>query len=510
MGVTWNVAKVGAPMFDQLHAIGLATLIAHQTNDDVHMVDAGSIYQIEAPTIPKHTSNVSIAELFPLPTSNEVLTTDNVHTATLDGLLALLFTTRGPRVVSVTDLRFQAVYRPETVTNCLQKVLTAITRWQRFVSLQEHDTGDWIIHVIRYYSAFQQQPFQFQPRSKTGGGLGIPMTVDPTFSYGSRQPFSDGMVTKKHSLVITGMPYAAVLAYLGASRWLRAQRVSKDMVNLLVPLISEMAITPQTVLPAIPYRSLSSEQAICERLLASWLTFGSRMKGLTYQTLQTQGAQQSISVIRGCIGSSWLISIDVTLVEKWYRLVGHSQEDNSLKLEFLQGALLGQNGREWLLHLHDYAMQYIYKRARWLPRYQLTAIAGVTKHMDQAQSLRTILENEKGTVRFGFALRQLGKVNASAQREVVEVLDSIHTQQQLLRVLADVNRACLLAKPKSDFIIIPDDTDLAFLLDDISRFGAHEIAGLLIILATLRYPRHDNVEQEPGVDQISTGEIDNE
>jgi hypothetical protein len=46
---------------------------------------------------------------------------------------------------------------------------------------------------------------------------------------------------------------------------------------------------------------------------------------------------------------------------------------------------------------------------------------------------------------------------------------------------------CVVAMAKSPFIIIPTDEDLKYLLDDVDQHGARPIAGLLIILSTLRY-----------------------
>ena len=47
---------------------------------------------------------------------------------------------------------------------------------------------------------------------------------------------------------------------------------------------------------------------------------------------------------------------------------------------------------------------------------------------------------------------------------------------------------CAVAKAKSDFIIVPYDDDLKYLLDDLDKFGAQKIAGMLAILAYARYP----------------------
>jgi len=68
-------------------------------------------------------------------------------------------------------------------------------------------------------------------------------------------------------------------------------------------------------------------------------------------------------------------------------------------------------------------------------------------------------------------------------------LDCVATCDQLMRVLAKLVQHCTLAKALNNFIVIPDDNDLCILLENVDRFGAKNIAGLLIVLSTLRYPR---------------------
>lgn len=99
-----------------------------------------------------------------------------------------------------------------------------------------------------------------------------------------------------------------------------------------------------------------------------------------------------------------------------------------------------------------------------------------------------ILNRDHGTVRFGRALRALTDSNNSAVVEIAEELERIRTCDELVRALARATQACLLAKPKSNFIIIPTEEDLGALLNDVDTFGARNIAGMIIILATLRYP----------------------
>jgi len=111
-----------------------------------------------------------------------------------------------------------------------------------------------------------------------------------------------------------------------------------------------------------------------------------------------------------------------------------------------------------------------------------------------ASPLCAILNRKQGTVRFGHALRLLGWSNPGKLQDLIDMLDTIHSRDMLIRVLAQVAQECAITKAKSKPIIIPDDEDLAYLLDDIAQCSAQTIAGLLIILSALRYPRRGEVD----------------
>ena len=103
--------------------------------------------------------------------------------------------------------------------------------------------------------------------------------------------------------------------------------------------------------------------------------------------------------------------------------------------------------------------------------------------------LRSVLERDVGTLRFGHALRLLGRVHNDALRDIVDNLDRVQTRDQLIRTLALATQECVVASAKSEFIIVPSDDDLKYLLDDIEQYSASTLAGILIILSALRYPR---------------------
>lgn len=103
--------------------------------------------------------------------------------------------------------------------------------------------------------------------------------------------------------------------------------------------------------------------------------------------------------------------------------------------------------------------------------------------------LHTILERKEGTLHFGQALRLLSRARPSDAREVIEELDTLQTGEQLLFLLGRLVQQCSLAQAKSPFILIPSEPDFKQLLQDVDQYGARTIAGMLIVLSALRYPR---------------------
>jgi hypothetical protein len=108
--------------------------------------------------------------------------------------------------------------------------------------------------------------------------------------------------------------------------------------------------------------------------------------------------------------------------------------------------------------------------------------------------LRTIVERQEGTLRFGRALRQLGSFNRAILRDVVVLLEAAQTPEQMNLALHLALQECELAKAKFRFISIPDVTDFALLLDDVERHGVRIIASVLILLSVL-YPSSDETDE---------------
>ena len=100
--------------------------------------------------------------------------------------------------------------------------------------------------------------------------------------------------------------------------------------------------------------------------------------------------------------------------------------------------------------------------------------------------LRKVLEQEEGTLSFGRALRLLGRYNPALLRDLLLVLETVQTLDQLDRALCRVVQECVLAKAKSNFILIPHEGDFIQLVDDVHEHGVRLIVGVLMLLSVLR------------------------
>jgi hypothetical protein len=238
-----------------------------------------------------------------------------------------------------------------------------------------------------------------------------------------------------------------------------------------------------------------------------------RWKGLAYQVLQTQGAQQSISRTRGCLDYAWLAQVAQSagsqIISYWQALLRTPRDKARFETENLTAALLGHRLSAWSLHLAEMAFyQHHTKESKARP-YTLIEIKEMTQKMEPSNpsSLRAVLEHDQGTVRFGQALRLLGRQNPGVLRDLVDALDVVQTCDQLIRLLARAAQECTAAGAKTNFMVYPDDDDLPFLLDDVERFGAKEIAGFLILLSAIRYPHTQIAEPETTLPQGDILEI---
>ncbi len=518
----WCVVKMGDDMFDALHAYGLGILVAYASHSPVKLVDQGISYQLHS-----HTSRLDItadilANVLKLPTLSAIRTTGRkgmevpLAVATFDGLLAALFTTPGVRAVSVADLlgRQRFAQRPSVAQDSLKKVRSAIARWTHSIQRQSCGSPGWLRDVLRDYDP--AQPGIPLPAEKTRNEIGILMTLDPSASYSTRRPLSDGLVTGKVSLTTSGIRYAPPLAFIGAARFLRAQCVAGNLVNFYVPLASSVELGAEAALPILFPVEWVPEQAVA----LQWLTRFEKTRmpdtdwcGLAYQVMQTQGVQQPISRDRGCLDNAWLATLENqagdAVLGYWESLLAQSREQTPFELDHLVSCLMRHHAQDWLLHLRDMAMSQHRPSHTPFRSYRLKEVKEVTNLMTTSTHfpLSAVLEREAGTLRFGHALRLLGYHHPAPLRDVIDALDVVQTVDQLVRILAQAAQECAMASAKSPFIIVPSDEDLKCLLDDVEVYGARTIAGLLIILSALRYPRMPEASSEPSASESEKGQI---
>ncbi len=110
--------------------------------------------------------------------------------------------------------------------------------------------------------------------------------------------------------------------------------------------------------------------------------------------------------------------------------------------------------------------------------------------------LSAVLLNEKGLLRFGRALRQLKSHQNNVLREVVSELEIVNKVDDFLVLLSMIVESSVIQDSKNEFTIVPDEQDLFYLLEDVRRYGVRETASMLIILASLRYPRKNVLQSE--------------
>ena len=114
-----------------------------------------------------------------------------------------------------------------------------------------------------------------------------------------------------------------------------------------------------------------------------------------------------------------------------------------------------------------------------------------------ALPLSGVLRREQGTLRFGYALRLLGRQNPAILREITDDLQTVQTRDGLQLILWHAAQACQVALAHSPFLIVPDDTDYQYLLEDVEQHGTRTIASLLLVLSALRYARNPTDSMEP-------------
>ncbi len=510
------VLKMGSVLFDTAHAYGFGIFLSLITQASVQLTDEGLCYRIKSQEITERMSvGECIRKLLTIPSiealndREALLEHPDQAVRILDGILAILFTSPGIRIVSVTDMFAKERFSADVIKRSLAKVSAAIERWINDTAWMARHQSHWIDQLLSAYSA--DQPANPIPVPKRRRMISIPMTIDPAFSYSTRRLTSDGMIADKTNVSIDGTPYAPLLAIIGAAYLLCAQRVAAGSVLFYLPIAESITLSADTTFPLLR----SSEEPVEQTLIRQWLdptwmvsVPDARWAGLAYQIVQTQGAQQSISLGRGYLDDAWLEMIELRMgtavMKRWYTLLRVSRKHAPLELDNLIDSLLHRRVDIWEAHLRDIAQLAFNEHGASRYLYSLSEVKEITSAMSGStrSPLRAVLERDQGTLRFGHALRLLGRYNPALLRDLVDDLDGVHQQDALIRVLAQAVQACSVASAKTAFMIIPDDDDLAYLLDDIEQHGAQKITGFLIILSTLHYPRRDGKDPDSNTTDI--------
>jgi hypothetical protein len=507
----WRVVKTGAQLFDLLHTYGLGLLLAYGCELPVEVSDTGCTYSLTCGAVAAPAGSPAILdEVLTLPAPQEVeaacLPEAGLPVANLDGLLTVLFTTPGSvRALSVADLARKRRRDDSAAGRAITKARAALARWKGLAS-KESLAGavSWLERVLQDYTP--GAPAMPVPASATDTrrDLSLVMMIDPSFSYSTRRPRSDGLVSQKTQVAIRGTNFAVLLACIGAARFLRAQRMSGDLVNCYVPQAQWIMLAHDTRLPLLAPVEAEAHQA----LLVQWLTYATsvpgvraRWKGLAYHTIQTQGTQQSIPRDNGCLDLTWLSLLPAQerdqLRSFWRMLFSSEAGRRACEIDMLIDALRARSQNSWAAHLLEMARRVHHAKDAIRP-YRLAEVKEVTTYMDPSTPslLRKILEQKAGTLRFGHALRLLGQANPASVRDLVEEFESVQTLDQLIHTLALTAQECQVASAKSQFLVVPSDGDLALLLEDVKQASPRTIAGFLVLLSALRYPRLEETEQD--------------
>jgi hypothetical protein len=306
----WSLIKTGAEHFDLLHAYGLGILLAHASGQPIEVRNSGATATlISNETVPPSGPLTLLDEVLLVPTHQAIatarLTETSLPLANLDGLLTLLFSTPGGRVLSVADLLTKARHDTECIAHALGKVQHALAHWKT-ISANEAFFGaaSWLERVLQDYQP-DAPTIPIPTAAHSTRDLSLVMMLDPSFSYSNHRPRSDGLMSHNTQITLHGTRFAIVLAAIGAARFLRAHRVRGGLVNCLVPKAASVLLTHHASFPLLPPTDLDASQA----LLVQWLAtarhrrqgVSAQWTGLSYQIIQTQGMKASISRTHGSL-----------------------------------------------------------------------------------------------------------------------------------------------------------------------------------------------------------------
>jgi hypothetical protein len=520
----WRVIKMGAEIFDTLHAYGAGVLVAHAMNEQVIVQDEGCFYRLScsSSTVPLVPIDL-LDDIFELPSPDDVLRVQPPHSvkplapANLDGLLAALFTRPDAgRSCSLSALLRKQRLDPTVLERGVESVRNICTRWKAWTAQEISPAAHWLGELLKGYDTLC--PLQPLPGvTKQSADITVTMALDPSLAYASRQALSDGRVARKVNMTVRGTRFAPLLAYIGAMRFLRAQPVAADLIAYSVPVASTLTLCAESARPLLmPRDDDEPERALLLQaldLVTDRTGDEGQWTALSYQVLQSQAKQQAISRSRGILNLDRLKRLKnhqgEHLLLHWKWLLRMPQKERPYELDHLAAALVTGQRQEWEAHVSDVAEAELARRlledpsdqAMRLRLYRIDEVKGVSATMESPLStpLSAIAEGKEGTMRFGHALRQLRERAPSMAREILESLEPVQTGDQLMDALTSAMETCEVMGAKSPFLIVPTDRDLKLLLEDVERYGARTIAKLLRLLSTLRNaPRKEEVDHVEG------------
>jgi len=497
--MTYSCLKTGFEPLDSIHAIGLGLLLWGTSGQPVSVEDRGLFYQLVPDASIDHIQLPAVlADLLPLTTPAELEADAGCEERAawvLDGALAWLFTSPGVRTPSVASVRRKIRLSPQVAAAAISKWARLRTKVLFLTERMRRRIGTSAERLLAGYAPDSPQPLSFGP--KPSGGLGIPLVLEPALGYAYRHPLADGEVADKVNVAALSPPLAPILLLLGSLYCTRSQEVAGRLVHFYTPIVRQATIDGQPIMPCLPATDSPSDEA----LMGRWIQMQLRQRGspgtwtgIEYQILQTQGAQQSFSLGRGVLTSGPLLSpTQAEICHRWARWLAMPRAQRPPGTDDLISVILRQEAGALMTHLRMAAIAITRTKRPFWAMYREDEIREVivmtnSTHGDST-ALAEIIGRGQGTYRFGTALRGLGEYFPAVQRELIADLDIVRDSDQLLRVLARVAEQCTISAAKNSFAIIPNDDDLQILLADVDQHGARMIAGLIIILAALRYPR---------------------
>ena len=484
------IVKTGFESFDALHAYGLCVVLAETLDVEVRLFDFGLMYRLLVPEtgdLSRH--DVRLTDILALPASDNLALAGQVELANIDGLLAASFTSPGIRLVSVDDAMYKRRFDPEAPKAGLEKVNSVVVRLVT-ASLRRGQVLS-VESILGTYCS--SDPVVPTIQSTGAKDISVNMPIDAGFTFSTRRPLRDGAIGERTNMAVRGTPHAGILALVGAGRCLRAQRVGGDLVNLCVPIFSELYVRPGFLVPLLARVDFPAQQAAVVQLLSHYLACGSALSAISCQTLQPQGAKQSLSLSRTHMPTALLRRLEqaglVMLLWRWRDYLSEPLKLSPLDQDLLSNAIVSQSHAAWRDHLCDVAREVNAHAENAALAYSMKEVSTmIGSDVDRQDPLSCVLEREHGTLRFGRSLRSLGELRRADLQDSLDEIGAARTRDQLLRGLATSTQKCVLAKTASNFVIVPNDTDLDLLLQDIDRWGVRDIAGLLILLSSLRYP----------------------